>query len=111
MEIQQTTQNDVTVLGLTGRLDGLSSPLLEKRVTELLAGGVRKLVLDCGALLYVSSAGLRTFLTAAKKFQVAGGRVAFANLSPAVAEVFELSGFIGILEVQPTAGEAVTSLS
>jgi len=77
----------------------------------LLAGGARKVVLDCAALTYVSSAGLRVFLGGAKKLKTAGGRVAFAALTPAVHEVFELSGFLEVLAVHPSTPAATASLA
>lgn len=111
MEITVSNQNDVTVLALQGRLDGLASPQLEQRLDALLAAGTRKVVLDCAALTYVSSAGLRVFLGGAKKLKSAGGRAAFAALTPAVHEVFELSGFLEVLAVHPSAAAATASLA
>lgn len=106
MEITESTLPSATVLGLAGRLDGLASPALERKVDTVFGAGCRRLVLDCSQLTYVSSAGLRVFLATAKKFKGAGGRAAFAALTPPVREVFELSGFLGVLEVHPTAAEA-----
>ncbi|MEI6463972.1 MAG: STAS domain-containing protein [Verrucomicrobiota bacterium] len=111
MEITATTQNNVAILALSGRLDGLTSPALEQRVDALLQGGTRRLVFDCAALSYASSAGLRVFLGSAKKFRSAGGSAVFAALAPAVHEVFELSGFIGVLEVYASAEAAVVKLA
>jgi anti-anti-sigma factor len=107
MEITATTQNNVAILALSGRLDGLSSPALEQRVDALLQTGARRLVFDCAALSYASSAGLRVFLGSAKKFRSAGGSASFAALAPAVRELFELSGFIGVLGVHPDVAAAV----
>jgi anti-anti-sigma factor len=109
MDIIETNVNGAAVLAIGGRLDGLASPGLDQKVAAILAGGARQLVFDCARLDYVSSAGLRVFLTAAKKFKAAGGRAAFAALSPAVREVFELSGFLAVLEVQPTVAAATAS--
>ncbi len=111
MEITASNQNDITVLALQGRLDGIASPQLEQRLDALLAGGARKVVFDCTALTYVSSAGLRVFLSGAKKLKSAGGRTAFAALTPAVHEVFELSGFHEVLAVHPSAADATASLA
>ncbi|MEY3608319.1 MAG: hypothetical protein RLZZ447_1107 [Verrucomicrobiota bacterium] len=111
MEISVSQQNDITVLALQGRLDGVASLPLEQRLDALLASGVRKVVVDCAALTYVSSAGLRVFLGGAKKLKSAGGRVAFAALTPAVHEVFELSGFLEILAVHPSTAAASASLA
>ena len=95
MDINETNLNSATVLALAGRLDGLASPALEGRVTALVAAGSSRLVFDCARLDYVSSAGLRVFLTAAKKTKAAGGKASFAALTPAVRELFEFVGPIG----------------
>ena len=110
MDITETKLNSATVLALSGRLDGLSSGPLEQKVDALNAAGARKLVFDCAQLQYVSSAGLRVFLGSAKKLKSAGGAAAFAALSPAVQEVFELSGFTGVLAIHPTPAAAAAAL-
>jgi anti-anti-sigma factor len=81
-------------LSLTGRLDGLSSPDLEQQVTALVASGVRTLTFDLSSLDYVSSAGLRVFIIAAKKLKASGGAAQFASLTPAVRDVFHISGLL-----------------
>lgn len=106
MDITESQLNTSTVLALSGRLDGLASPALDQKVDALLASGTRSLVFDCSALNYVSSAGLRSFLTAAKKVKAVNGRASFAALTPAVHEVFELSGFLTVLAIYPTAAAA-----
>lgn len=108
MEIIESTSNQATVLTLTGRLDGLASPALEKKVDALIASGTKTVVFDCAQLLYISSAGLRVFLTAAKKLKASGGRAIYAALSPAVHEVFELSGFLTVLDVKPDVASATS---
>src|SRR4051812_35366982 len=106
MDITESQINATTVLALAGRLDGLASPTLDQKIDALLAAGVRSVAFDCSSLAYVSSAGLRSFLTAAKKLKAAGGRSSFAALTPAVHEVFELSGFLTVLAIYPTAAAA-----
>ena len=59
----------------------------------------RALIIDCAALDYVSSAGLRIFLLAARTAQRAGISFALCALKPAVREVFDLSGFSRIIAV------------
>lgn len=90
-------------LSLTGRLDGLSSPELEQQVSALIASGVRTLTLDLSGLNYVSSAGLRVFIIAAKKLKASGGAAHFISLTPAVRDVFHISGLLTALGVAPPA--------
>ncbi len=92
-----------TTLSLTGRLDGLSSPELEHQVAALIASGVHKLVFDLTGLDYVSSAGLRVFIIAAKKLKASGGVAQFTSLTPAVRDVFHISGLLTAFGVAPPA--------
>lgn len=102
MEIQETAVNGVPVLKLTGRLDGLAAPDLEKKVGEVISRGDERLVFDCSGVEYASSAGLRVFLLAARQLKTTGGRCGFAALTPALREVFSISGFLDIFEVHDT---------
>ena len=67
-------------------------------------------IIDCAGLEYVSSAGLRVFLLAARTSQRAGFRFALCSLQPAVREVFELSGFNRVIDVHPDRAAALTPL-
>lgn len=86
-------------LALTGRLDGLSSPELEHQVAALMTSGVCTLTFDLAGLEYVSSAGLRVFIIAAKKLKSSGGAAKFTSLTPAVHDVFLVSGLLTALDV------------
>jgi serine/threonine-protein kinase RsbW len=78
-----------------GAADGFQRQL-DERLTGVSAAGAGMIV-DCGALDYISSAGLRVFLLAARAAQRAGISFALCALRPAVREVFELSGFSRII--------------
>ena len=111
MDITATPQSGVTVLALNGRLDGLTSPKLEQAVDDRLAAKETRLVFDCSSLDYASSAGLRVFLSAAKKAGNAGGKIAFSSLQAPVAEVFRLSGFDKLFPIHNSVADAVASLA
>jgi anti-sigma B factor antagonist len=85
-----------------GRLDYGAAAGFQAQVEQLLAGGGTKpagVIIDCAGLDYVSSAGLRVFLLAARASQRAGLSFAVCALKPAVREVFDLSGFSRIIAV------------
>lgn len=106
MEISESSAKGITVLKLSGRLDGVAAPQLEAKLAEVLAAGKDRLVFDCSDVEYASSAGLRVFLLAAKQFKTRGGSCSFAALAPALREVFSLSGFLEVLEVHDTVAQA-----
>src|SRR5258707_3662752 len=69
------------------------------------------LVLDLSGLEYVSSAGLRCLMLAAKEAGARKGRVMVAAMQPVVAEIFHISRFNMVFEVFPTLREAFASIS
>jgi anti-anti-sigma factor len=109
MEIRESSANEVPLLILTGRLDGRTAPILEDKISSLLATGINHLVFDCSGVDYASSAGLRVFLSTAKKLATAKGRCGFAALAPNLREIFEVSGFLQVLEIHPSVADATIS--
>ena len=106
MEIIESVLHGTPFLVLRGRLDGISAPAVEQKVATLLASGATRMVFDCSGIEYASSAGLRVFLSAAKKLKTAGGRCGFAALTPPLREIFEISGFLDVLEIHDTVESA-----
>jgi len=109
MEILKRKEKDVLVISLKGRLDAVTTPLLEKDLTELMAGGERFLVLNLKDLEYISSAGLRAILAATKRLKEKQGKLLLASLRSVVREVFDISGFSSIIPVFETVDGAISS--
>jgi anti-anti-sigma factor len=111
MDIRTRMQNDVTIVVFAGSLDSNTSPAAQQAVDETLKGGAKKVIVDCTALDYISSAGLRVLLGAAKKLGGAGtpggGGLRLFGLNQTVREVFDISGFSKILAVSNTEAEAL----
>jgi anti-anti-sigma factor len=110
MDIATRAQGGVTIVAFAGSLDSNTSPQAQQAVDGVLAAGARQLVVDCTALEYISSAGLRVLLGAAKRLKGAGGALRLFGLNETVREVFEISGFATILAVFATEGDALKGL-
>lgn len=110
MQIETHETGEVKVVAVSGRLDTVTAPVLEKALLEQVDQGARKLVLNFADLEYVSSAGLRVLLVAAKKLRVNGGELCVAAVNDIVQEIFEISGFGGIMKLFPDERTAVESL-
>jgi anti-anti-sigma factor len=82
-----------TWVRIKGRIDGMTAPELEKKIEERVLAGARMLVADLHEVEYVSSAGLRTFLTVQKSLKGAGGEIIIFQSTDIAEDVFELSGF------------------
>ena len=82
---------------LSGNVDSANAPAIEKEIMDFLApGGADAAVIDCEALNYISSAGLRVILRLKKT--VADTKL--INVSPEVYDIFDITGFTEMLEVQ-----------
>ena len=107
MDVSTRTERDITIIAFAGNIDSNTSPEAQQAIDTFLAAGGKKLVVDFSALDYISSAGLRVLLGAAKKLQGAGSGLRLFGLNETVREVFEISGFSKILVVKGSEKEAV----
>ena len=98
MTIEMKKNMEETILEITGRLDTTTAPVLDKTINEELKD-VENLVLDLKGLEYISSAGLRVLLNAQKKMQKVGS-MKLKNVSEAVMDVLEMTGFADILVIE-----------
>ena len=102
MEITLSLVGKIPVFQLHGRLDVATSPLLEERLHLLAGEQNNSVVFDCAELTYVSSAGLRVFLSALRHLGAAGGGIAFASLREPVQQLFQLAGLEEFFIIEPT---------
>ncbi|MFO7568743.1 MAG: STAS domain-containing protein [Smithellaceae bacterium] len=110
MTIVVNQDSDISVFALSGRLDAVSAPQLEDRIGLWFEQPGIKLIFNLEALDYISSAGLRVFLTCAKKMKTRDGKFCMAGLRPQVKEVFTISGFITLIPEYATVGAAKDAL-
>lgn len=99
MTINKQLDNKVLTVSLQGRLDTSTSPELDRELQASL-DDVQKLIMDFQALEYVSSAGLRVLLSAQKRMSRQHGEMVVRNVNETINEVFELTGFIDILNIE-----------
>lgn len=95
MEIRKSQEGTRLTITLKGRLDTTTAPQLE---AEFGFDGVTELVFDISGLDYVSSAGLRLFLSA-HKTMLKQGDMKIQGAQPVVKEVFDITGFADILNL------------
>ena len=109
MQISTRTSNDIHIVAMTGSLDSNTAPEAQKSLYAVVAGA-KKVVLDFSQLDYISSAGLRVLLGAAKQLRASGGAFGMFGLNQSVREVFEISGFSSILSVYQSEAEALGAM-
>ncbi len=107
MQISIKTTNEVKLLAFEGRLDTQTSPDAQQQLTRLIEEGENRFLVNFEKLDYISSAGLRVLLVAAKQLKGIDGELRICRLNEVVREVFEISGFTTIFKVFGSESEAL----
>ena len=109
MELSESRIGDATTLRVVGRVDSSVSKLLEQKVTDVIAvDGF--IVVDVAEMSYVSSAGLRPFITLAKLAKAKNQTVSLCGVRDEIAEIFEISGLLDLFAVHDTVEAAIAAL-
>ena len=111
MNIREEKADSAVVITIEGRVDGTTAPELETRISEIVDRGDAHVLLDCAAMSYVSSAGLRIFLTGARACQQSGGKLMICALQPDCKAVIETSGFHTVIDCHDTREAALAAIS
>lgn len=98
MTINMISEDKQIILSLSGRLDAANAPKLEAELKKSI-NWVEKLVFDFKELDYISSAGLRVLLNAQKVMNKQGEMIV-RNVNDTIVEVFEITGFVHILNIE-----------
>ena len=98
LNIEKNTDETGLTFTLTGRLDTVTAPELEKELRASL-DGVSALTIDMAALEYISSAGLRVLLSAQKTMNKQG-EMKVVHVGETIMEIFEVTGFSDILTIE-----------
>ena len=98
MNIEKLQNGTELTVVLTGRLDTTTAPKLEGELKHSVSG-IETLIFDFTGLEYLSSAGLRVLL-AAQQVMHRQGEMIVRNVNETIAEIFEVTGFADILNIQ-----------
>ena len=94
---QNGKQVTVTV---NGRVDTIASPKFEQALAPLIDAEGIEVSVDCSGMEYISSSGLRIFLSLQKALTKNGGTLEILSLNDDIKEVFEMTGFSKIFRIK-----------
>lgn len=100
MEVIIEKQNEVVTAFLKGRLDTLAAQEVSAQIERLTESALGIIVLDCTEMTYISSSGLRLFLTLRKAAEEKGGRIIVRGINNDIRSVFMMTGFLSLFEIQ-----------
>ena len=110
MKITSEKIGDVLVIGIAGRLDANTSTELQEHILTKIDVGGTNLAIDFSQVDYISSAGLRVLLMAAKKINASAGKMGLFALKDQIKEVFDIAGFTAIFQIFQSRDEALAGL-
>ncbi len=100
MEVKFVRESGVVTAYLIGRLDTPASLEIAPQMNALEEDAGGTIILDCTDLAYISSSGLRIFITLRKAAAAKGGKVIVRNISNEIRSVFMMTGFLNLFEIQ-----------
>ena len=101
MKITVQNNDDGVLIYVDGRIDTTNYNEFENAVNDIFKEDVKQIYLDCKDLNYISSSGLRIFLTIQKKMMSLGGKFKLFAMQAAIKEIFDISGFSSIFSIYP----------
>jgi len=99
MDVTITNQDNKTLVRLDGRLDTTNVEQFQNDIAPLMQGDKPDIEIDCSAMTYTSSQGLRMFLMLQKSVMARGGKMVMRGMNPQVKEVFDITGFSNIIAI------------
>ena len=109
IEVVDTQRGGIQLVKIEGRLDANFSLQLEDEVDRLLEQGKKNIILDLSDVTYLSSSGLRVFLSINQETKGTGGLV-LVNPREVVKKIFEVAELQDLLTQAETVKEALTIL-
>jgi anti-sigma B factor antagonist len=109
MEINFRNIGTITLIEVSGEIDGKSAPQAQEKILPLVKDGCR-LVLDMSRVGFMSSAGLRFLLSLRRQVPYSGNLV-LTNLPEQIKDTMAITGFLDLFTIFETPQEAINFLS
>lgn len=109
MDLREEKVGGVSVVEVKGRIDSTTAPVLGERLTANLEAPKVRVVLDLSRLEYISSAGFRILLLAAKRAEEAGSRFVLCGVSGKVRQLFDVGGFLDLFVILASREEGIAA--
>lgn len=100
MKIKIQEEENKVKVGLEGDLDTSAAQEAEKEFQSLMGLKNKEIIIDCSSLNYISSSGLRLFLSLLKSCKPNGNTLKLENLNDNIKKVFTMTGFSNLFNIQ-----------
>jgi anti-anti-sigma factor len=110
LTITESRSGNVCIVALEGRVDSSNAGDLSTSIERLISSGEKSILVDLGAVLYLTSAAFRALLVATDEAERNAARFALCSLAGHVRELFDVSGMLELFTVLPSREEALARL-
>ena len=110
MDINKKKSLSADIIEISGKLDAPGSEIAQEAIISAVSEG-GKLIIDLADCDYVSSAGLRVLLIAAKQSARVNCRMVVTGIKPEIWEIIAMTGFEDVLETYPSQADALKALN
>ena len=98
MTVDFKTNGSVLTVIPEGRIDANTAPVLEQLMSQQVSG-INSIIFDLEKINYISSAGLRVLLFYAQQMEEIDGTIKAINVNDEIHKIFDMTGFLDILNV------------
>lgn len=98
MEVKINNEEKNITAELAGRLDTAAAQVFATSIQPLIDNADKTIILNCKDLEFISSSGLRLFLSLRKAAVAKGGKVIISNIKSEIKQVFTITGFMSLFE-------------
>lgn len=106
VHIKRLQEDGIDIISPIGEIDASSSIELDLTIAKSVGEGYTKILVDCSALEYISSAGLGVFMSYIDEFKDKKLKMVLYGMSDKVANTFSILGLNELLEIVPGKEEA-----
>src|SRR5439155_2957242 len=110
LSIGQTRAGNVCIVTLSGRIDSTNANDVMAVLTRLISSGEKSILVDLGAVLYLTSAAFRALLVATDQAEHQAASFALCSLAGHVRELFEMGGLLEVFAIHNSREEALKQL-
>ncbi|MBS1506859.1 MAG: STAS domain-containing protein [Bacteroidetes bacterium] len=107
VHIKRLQEGGTDIIAVIGEIDASSSIELDLAIAKSVGEGFKKILVDCHALEYISSAGLGVFMSYIEEFRDKNIKMVLFGLKDKVTNTFEILGLADLLNIRENKTEAL----
>lgn len=101
VHIKRLQEDGADILAIVGEIDASSSIELDLAIAKSVGEGFTRILVDCSALEYISSAGLGVFMSYIEEFRDKKITMVLYGMKDKVLNTFQILGLADLLHIRP----------